>query len=397
MTDTPASIRNKNPGAQWPSKTSKKFGSTSFEKLADGNKIATFNDYVSGAAALFDLLRVNYVDLTIASAIAKWSGGNNVDSYLKMIKSKAGLSAETVLDVAFLETPSKAVSFAKAMAWHEAGQKYPMTDVEWAKAHAKAFPKSAPLAADLTPLEIMRSRIGMKEIAGKEDNQDIMQWYVDVDHPEVEHDEVPNCAASVGSALKRGSMKHLSTLSARDYTNYGPKLTAPEVGAIGVQWRVSRNSWEGHVGIIDEFDGDYVWMIASNEEDETKRTKYRYTGASSKFLGFYRPIPVKKSLWEVAQRKSILTGATTIGGIIVAGLTNTVDWVVSHVVSAGAGALSLVGALPTAFVKAGEQIEPVQNVALRLGLPVPLQVTLIMSIVAIAIMMFRHGRDVQEN
>ncbi len=55
----PATIRNNNPGGMYPGKSSKKFGSTSYETLRskDGvHKIATFPTKLHGAAAMFDLL-----------------------------------------------------------------------------------------------------------------------------------------------------------------------------------------------------------------------------------------------------------------------------------------------------------------------------------------------------
>ncbi len=137
-----ASIRNNNPGAMWPNDSSKKFGSTDSQNLADGtgqgNKIATFPDAISGAAAQFDHLQSNYAGKKLGDIIKTWSGGNDVGGYLARIKADTGLDANTVITADMMKNPDVAVPLAKAMAVQEAGKPYPLTDGEWTKALHKA-------------------------------------------------------------------------------------------------------------------------------------------------------------------------------------------------------------------------------------------------------------------
>jgi len=145
----PASIRNKNPGAQYPGKSAKKFGSTSHEVLMskDGRHlIATFPTHVQGAAAMFDLLASKgYTGRKIQDAITKWCGGFYVSTYIKVLESQGGVSRNTILTRELLENnPDAAVALCKAMAVQEAGREYPMTDAEWRQAHAMAFPDAEP-------------------------------------------------------------------------------------------------------------------------------------------------------------------------------------------------------------------------------------------------------------
>lgn len=145
----PASIRNRNPGAQYPSAVSRRFGSTSHQvlKSKDGEHlIATFPTDVQGAAAMFYLLASPaYADgkRTIREAIAKWCGGFYVSTYLTVLETKAGVSRDTVLTRGLVCNPDVAIPLAQAMAWQEAGTDYPMTDDEWAQAHAMALPQAA--------------------------------------------------------------------------------------------------------------------------------------------------------------------------------------------------------------------------------------------------------------
>jgi hypothetical protein len=145
MTIVPASIRNRNPGAQYPGRSARKFGSSSFEKLTsqDGvHKIATFPSHVQGGAALFDLLNRSYVGMTIEKAITKWCGDFYVSTYLKVLEDKGGVKRSDPLTKDMLRDPSVGIPLARAMAWQEAGRDYPMSDEEWAQAHTCAFTES---------------------------------------------------------------------------------------------------------------------------------------------------------------------------------------------------------------------------------------------------------------
>ncbi len=132
-----ASIRYNNPGAQYPGPSARKFKSTGHQIIGGGHKIAVFGSKVDGAAALFDLLDRVYSDRLLAAIIRKWSGGHDVRGYLRLIKAKAGLNSVAMIDKEFLGDAAKAIGLARAMAWHEAGGEYPMTDEEWMEAHKR--------------------------------------------------------------------------------------------------------------------------------------------------------------------------------------------------------------------------------------------------------------------
>lgn len=135
---TPASIRYNNPGAQWPGQSSKRFGADGYATIGGGNQIAIFSDPVNGGAAQFDLLSRNYAGLPLTEAIRKWSGGNASDAYVANIAKRTGLSPDAVLSPELLADPARAIPLAKAMAAHEAGQDYPMTDEQWGSAFQRA-------------------------------------------------------------------------------------------------------------------------------------------------------------------------------------------------------------------------------------------------------------------
>lgn len=144
----PASIRYNNPGAMWPGPSSRKFGAIGKQNLNDGlnqgNKIAIFTNAIDGGAALFDLLDRAYTGRTVRDAIRKWSGGNHVQSYLSVLRSKGNIQPDEMITKAKLRDPEWAIRFATAMAWHEAGRSYPLTTEHWQQAHKLAFEASKP-------------------------------------------------------------------------------------------------------------------------------------------------------------------------------------------------------------------------------------------------------------
>ena len=138
----PASIRNNNPGAMYPGKSAKKFGSSSYETLRsrDGvHKIATFPTPIHGAAAQFDLLASSYCGMPIEKAITKWCGGFYASAYLKVLEEKGGLKRTDTLTKDRLSDPAVGIPIARAMAWQEAGRDFPLDDDGWSQAHAMAF------------------------------------------------------------------------------------------------------------------------------------------------------------------------------------------------------------------------------------------------------------------
>jgi hypothetical protein len=156
----PASVRYKNPGAMWgrtgprPSAEREvatnyplavKWGSTLTVYLSDGlgqgNNIAVFPTFVQGICAQLDLWRTSakYRNKRFADAIAIWSGGNEVASYIQFVLARVpGMTPDTVFDDAFWMS-REGIAFLKAQAWHEAGKQYPASDADWIEARRRVF------------------------------------------------------------------------------------------------------------------------------------------------------------------------------------------------------------------------------------------------------------------
>ena len=145
----PASIRYKNPGAMWGSALAIKWGASKQavslnDGTGQGNNIAVFPTYVQGICAQLDLWRTSkhYKNKSFADAIAIWSGGNHVESYIKFVLARVpGMTRNTVMDDAFWRS-SMGIAFLKAQAWHEAGKRYPAPDADWIEAQRRVFGES---------------------------------------------------------------------------------------------------------------------------------------------------------------------------------------------------------------------------------------------------------------
>ena len=109
---------------------------------------------------------------------------------------------------------------------------------------------------------------GVKEKAGAANNQIIMGWAdaLDVGYAS---DEVAWCGLFVGhcmgSTLPSEPMP-ANILGARQWLNYGRQVT-PQFGSVLVFWRVSPDSWKGHVGFYWGEDGTHYHCLGGNQSN----------------------------------------------------------------------------------------------------------------------------------
>lgn len=143
-----------------------KWGSTKTIYLSDGlgqdNNIAIFDTWVQGICAQIDLWRTSpkYRNKRFADAIAIWAGGNNVPSYIALVKQRVpGMTGDTVMDDAFWRGPM-AIPFLKAQSSHEAGKQYPAPDADWIEAQRRVFgvaPVILPTVPNPLPPDVPKS------------------------------------------------------------------------------------------------------------------------------------------------------------------------------------------------------------------------------------------------
>lgn len=116
------------------------------------------------------------------------------------------------------------------------------------------------------------SHIGLKETPGNKATAEIVGMYAKAGHAEVQSDEVPWCAAFVGSCLKDANLPNSGSLMARSYLEYGTKLEEPKIGAIAVFKRGAPPS--GHVAFVTGWGAGNIRVLGGNQGDKVCEANY---------------------------------------------------------------------------------------------------------------------------
>ncbi len=371
----PASIRNKNPGAMYPGPSSRKFGALRTNIIGGGHQIAEFPDHISGAAAQFDLLERRYTGITVRQAITKWSGGNHVESYLAVLKDHADIDPDIVMSKGFFQIPENAIPFARAMAYHEAGQDYPLSDLDWLHAHELAFPAKVSTDAEPGWLQRALDQIGLKEIPGAEHNPAIVRMFALCGHPEITDDETAWCAVFVGSCLVEAgypippAFGDMPNTLARSYLRYGVPVAEKDVRPGDLRIEARGPAPFGHVGFVVAVQRDQgsVVCVAGNSANSVAYETKPLRGA----LGYRRPVTTKPVTTIVKESPSLRTGVHGLIMLLVTGLTTAWQGVVWAVTEAGDSVGHLTGYAVNKLPAAEMAVSQGQRLAALFAVPWP--------------------------
>lgn len=155
----------------------------------------------------------------------------------------------------------------------------------------------------MTPwMDAAWSHVGVRETKGKAATPAIVAMYADAGHAEVTSDEVPWCAAFVGSCLKGAGLPNTGSLLARSYLDYGTKLDEPKVGCIAIFKRGAPPS--GHVAFVTGWGSGNIRVLGGNQGDAVSEANYR----ESDVLGYRWP-PVKAAV-AVVEPKPLVKSRT---------------------------------------------------------------------------------------
>jgi uncharacterized protein (TIGR02594 family) len=397
VTAIPATVKYRNPGACYPGPSSKPFGGLTHAIIGGGHKIAVFPTMTDGASSMMHLLWRVYTGMTFSDAIAKWSGGNNINSYLRVIESRTRWTRHDYITKQLLETQEMAIELCKAMAWHEAGREYPMTDAQWREAHEQFMTvigggsvpidrvKPLPVTA---ALELAKSHLGEREIAGSQHNPFIVDCFKEIGATP-RNDETAWCAAFAGAMLKRSGMACLegdAGLTARGYLNYGHAIDEPEEGCLVVFWRVKPNSWQGHVAFVESWTATTLTIVGGNQSNAVTRMTVARTGPKSQVLGYRRPAPVVTPARDVLKDDVVKRDTVGLLGTLITLYYMVKDWIGSAISGLG----DVIGILPDAAETAGSAVSTGQSLFGAAGIPWPLPLGL--AVVAVSIIINLRNR-----
>lgn len=139
----------------------------------------------------------------------------------------------------------------------------PMTrDAVAAHLGIKRVLKPASDAVSAPWFDIARTHLGTKEAPGAANNPQVLRWYAEAGVPQ-QSDEVPWCAAFVGSMLKEAGYKPSGSLMARSYLEWGDELDKPRKGCIVVLKRGAPPA--GHIGFVESWTAATIRVLGGNQ------------------------------------------------------------------------------------------------------------------------------------
>ena len=125
--------------------------------------------------------------------------------------------------------------------------------------------------------------IGTKEAAGVANSPAIMAWAKDAQIGGYTGDDVPWCGLFVAHCFHAGlpsANRPENPLGARNWLKFGREVK-PQIGAVMVFWRGSRDGWSGHVGFYHGESATTYSILGGNQSDAVTVT----TIAKDRFLG----------------------------------------------------------------------------------------------------------------
>lgn len=126
-------------------------------------------------------------------------------------------------------------------------------------------------------------QLGVKEIAGDQDNQTIVAYAHDIGLKGINDDETPWCAIFVYWVLKKCGLPYSGDARALSFLNYGLAVDKPEPGDIVV---FSREGGKGHVAFFLGYSSDRnsLFVLGGNQGNSVSIATYN----QSNLLGFRR-------------------------------------------------------------------------------------------------------------
>lgn len=122
-------------------------------------------------------------------------------------------------------------------------------------------------------LKIAMKEIGTKEIRGSEHNPDVLRYH-SYSAGKYSTDEVPWCGSFAAMCMAESKYDlPLYPERALSWLNFGRNADGPKIGSIAIKGRKGG----GHVGFVISCDGDELYLLGGNQNDEVNIRKYKIT------------------------------------------------------------------------------------------------------------------------
>jgi len=122
--------------------------------------------------------------------------------------------------------------------------------------------------------------------------------------------EIAWCGAFVGMVIAAALPKEpmpANPLGSRNWLKLGKPLDEPQIGAIAVFWRGSKDGWQGHVGIVVGHDKTHLHILGGNQSDSVSIARI----AKSRLLGYRWPVTYQDAPYVALPMTTISASVTT--------------------------------------------------------------------------------------
>jgi len=128
------------------------------------------------------------------------------------------------------------------------------------------------------------SNYGLHEVAGSKSNPFIIKMGKELGVDIEDDSTFAWCSLALSYFAKRNNYEYNKQFNARGWLKIDKPIIVlkPSVGDIVVLWRVSPDSWEGHVGIFINWDETNVWVLGGNQGNMISIAPYK----RERILGF---------------------------------------------------------------------------------------------------------------
>lgn len=168
-------------------------------------------------------------------------------------------------------------------------------------------------------LALQELNAGVREVAGGEHNPRIVEYH-QATGLQASSDEVPWCGAFAAWVMQKAGIAYgrARAAAARSWLEFGEPLDKPELGALAIFWRGSRDGRSGHVGFYAGETETHVLVLGGNQGDSVSIAKY----PKARLLGYRWPAGERRAVRErlgdsrtvkaVRQASGALAGGTGV-------------------------------------------------------------------------------------
>lgn len=111
-------------------------------------------------------------------------------------------------------------------------------------------------------LNVVRGELGVREIAGKENNSRILEYH-STTRGQAKTDEVAWCSSFANWAMEKAGIQGTDSARALDWLKWGKSIPGPALGAVAViDWH---DGGKGHVGFVVGRRGDSIVVAGGNQ------------------------------------------------------------------------------------------------------------------------------------